>query len=449
MKKALLFAIFALSINAFAQNKRPSSNSLENIRGRMEDGGWITSKINSENNLGKAFKHKTLKQNSLIQIFDSIYIWRWDTLSNGWEIDKRFVNMVYDANNNLTSEMVQSWNDSAWVIFFQNIFTYDTSHNQTSCLAQGWNGSGWVNASQWFYTYDANNNRITYLYQYWLNSAWVTSSQHIYTYDVNNNQTSDLMQHWNGSAWENRYQFIYTYDANSNLTSNLMQGWNSSSWINSHQYLYTYNVNHEITTYLSQIWIGSAWVNDTQGTSFTYDASHNLRSYFLQSWNGSAWVNSFKYNANYDANNNLTNNLMQSWNVNAWVNFYQNIYIYDANNFIRSYSYKDWNSAGSMVTSGDSTYNHFHTVAGINDLIAQEGNITIYPNPSSGKFTITSNIIISAVEIYNLLGERIYSNLKFNKQTSNEIDLLDHCNGIYVIKIYSGTKTYNRKIVVQ
>ena len=50
----------------------------------------------------------------------------------------------------------------------------------------------------------------------------------------------------------------------------------------------------------------------------------------------------------------------------------------------------------------------------------QEGNITVYPNPSSGKFTISSNNIISSIEIYNLLGEQIYSDFTNNRQTSKE-----------------------------
>jgi hypothetical protein len=35
MKKAVLFAILALSINAFAQNNQPTSNSTAKIRGMM------------------------------------------------------------------------------------------------------------------------------------------------------------------------------------------------------------------------------------------------------------------------------------------------------------------------------------------------------------------------------------------------------------------------------
>jgi hypothetical protein len=81
--------------------------------------------------------------------------------------------------------------------------------------------------------------------------------------------------------------------------------------------------------------------------------------------------------------------------------------------------------------------------------VITNNSISIFPNPNSGKFKISINSTINAVEIYNLSGERIYSDFSFDKKTSNEIDLYDPSSGIYLIKIYSGTKIYNRKIVVQ
>jgi hypothetical protein len=73
MKKAGLFAVLALSINAFAQNYQPISNSTANIQGRMEFTGSKTSDIHSKMNLVQAFRNQTPDQSSLIQIFDSIY----------------------------------------------------------------------------------------------------------------------------------------------------------------------------------------------------------------------------------------------------------------------------------------------------------------------------------------------------------------------------------------
>jgi len=97
----------------------------------------------------------------------------------------------------------------------------------------------------------------------------------------------------------------------------------------------------------------------------------------------------------------------------------------------------------------DNTYNYFHTVLGINDLKMQDATIVVYPNPTSGMFTISSKSDINAVDIYNLLGEQVYHGGNFTGRTSAEIDLSSHSKGIYILDFHCGTKVYYRKIVVK
>jgi hypothetical protein len=73
MKKALLFAILALSVNAFAQSKQPILISLENDQGMTGNKEWKISNIYSEKNFEQAIKHQTPHERSVIQIYDSIY----------------------------------------------------------------------------------------------------------------------------------------------------------------------------------------------------------------------------------------------------------------------------------------------------------------------------------------------------------------------------------------
>ena len=107
----------------------------------MEEGGWKISGILNEKNLAQSIKHQKLSPLSLIQIYDSIYHWQWDTTSMDWVIASKTISIVYDVNHNLLSYIGQTLNGSAWVNSWQWIYTYDANNNLTSRLSQGWNGA--------------------------------------------------------------------------------------------------------------------------------------------------------------------------------------------------------------------------------------------------------------------------------------------------------------------
>lgn len=95
---------------------------------------------------------------------------------------------------------------------------------------------------------------------------------------------------------------------------------------------------------------------------------------------------------------------------------------------------------GSFIGEGVEEYN-------------DANGINIYPNPNTGEFNIIMNnkqgIINNEINIYNILGEKIYYNPKFKEQTSSQIDLSAFQKGIYFIKIHNKGATHSEKIVVQ
>ncbi|HAQ19859.1 MAG TPA: hypothetical protein DCR40_11585 [Prolixibacteraceae bacterium] len=82
--------------------------------------------------------------------------------------------------------------------------------------------------------------------------------------------------------------------------------------------------------------------------------------------------------------------------------------------------------------------------------IPEPVSIKLFPNPSNGRFTInTGNSKIDMIEIYNMLGEKVYDASDFKLLTSAEIDLSAHSKGIYFAKISEGDQLYTQKILIK
>ena len=122
---------------------------------------------------------------------------------------------------------------------------------------------------------------------------------------------------------------------------------------------------------------------------------------------------------------------------------------YDANNFAVNDMSKEWDLTASYVISGDSLNRHFHTLVGIADIASPDQSLSIYPNPCSGKFTISSTNPISSIEIYNLAGNCIYSSYNPGRQCSVTLNLSNSPKGVYIVKALIGGKVQGRKIILQ
>ncbi len=93
-------------------------------------------------------------------------------------------------------------------------------------------------------------------------------------------------------------------------------------------------------------------------------------------------------------------------------------------------------------------YNFLNCTTGMDEKKLQS-SITVYPNPTTGKFIVTSSNKINSIEIYNILGVQIYPLQSIKKQMSNEIDLSGFPKGMYFVKINDGKKVYISKIEIQ
>ena len=84
---------------------------------------------------------------------------------------------------------------------------------------------------------------------------------------------------------------------------------------------------------------------------------------------------------------------------------------------------------------------------GINEL-SSSTVVNLYPNPSSGTFTIKLSGIndeLYHADIYDLLGEDVYSTISHNPI---EINLSNCPNGIYLLRLSDENSTIVKKLVI-
>ena len=483
MKKLLLLAFIAFSLNAFAQSNSSANilqisktNTMEKSVTGMMQAEYQTPGMFMVSKPERAITQQLPEQPLVTQLIDSIYHWQWDTTIMGWNLKSKTIDMIYDNNNNLTgklnrnltgsewvddSKMVskfdlnnnwlntfwQKWDNSAWVNLVCDTMTYNARNKMTSDLLLNWNGNSWFIVLNSIFTYNASGNLISKLMQGWDGTNWFNYMFYTYTYDANNNQLSYLSQRWDDPNWSNSTQVFFSYDANYNLINTLVQSWDGSVWIDNNQRKYTYDFKNNKIKEVLQLVVNGV-LQDMYQYEFTYDANNMLTYRIDKSWDKTKWMNYKQYAYTYDSNKNQTSEFVQKWDGSNWLNFSQSLKVYDANNFTNNFSSKKWNSAGTKVLSGDSTCNYYNT--GFNGIPGlKDGNVSVYPNPSRGKITLSSNSAINAVEIFSLSGKRVYADYNLKPQTSNDIDLTGYAKGIYIMKVHNGAKVYISKVVVQ
>ena len=88
---------------------------------------------------------------------------------------------------------------------------------------------------------------------------------------------------------------------------------------------------------------------------------------------------------------------------------------------------------------------------GINENLSDESSITIWPNPASESFTISSSVLSANAQIraINNLGQEVFSNTITSDQKTVEVSIPDWPSGIYSIIIQNEDMHWSKKLIKQ
>jgi hypothetical protein len=320
--------------------------------------------------------------------------------STSWVYDMAYHNATYwvqtfDANNNITTNIAETWNGSTWVLNTKMIYNYNGSMQLTGVVTQMWDSTAWVGVSEHVYTYNTGGKMQTDVSETWILGAYVPVSEKVYSYDLTNtfiiNETD---QNLAGGSPVYTNQYVYAYDS---TTSQLRSATLS-------------------------IWNGSGWANSTRQTK-AYDTSANLITLLSQNYNAPLvrWDNANLtiYGHFTRRNSNMPQTqLDQVWSSagsGAWNNMKQSMYSYNAKNQMTSSMTESYNSSASRFEyqSGDPAANYYYqgySSVLVKNVTNTNGTANIYPVPAQGTLHIDlswDNAQPATIAIYDMQGRMV------------------------------------------
>ena len=359
MRKILLLAIVALSLNALAQTPQISkiklSKQIESFKQSI---------------LTLPVQRKTQKISPPKQLIDSTYSYSWDKNINNWsstiKTDRKFVflydtkgnkissvnkwsyyntvistlfigideiNYSYDANNNLISEIIKGYDQESTKMFniSERNWTYDLKNNLTFYSNQINSKYSEYNKSyenkQDLYTYNANSIETCHIHRDWI-TDWVNTSKDSTILNTDNRLIGKLSQKWDAAsmAWVNIKNESTTYSTNGNdsIAITLGQFWKGGVWLDSTKITANQIWNGKMIeqTQISQTLKNGIWINGSKTfivADFTDMTALKIMSISIQQWADSAWVDFIRYNNITFRDGEMFTYALEMWTGNAWM----------------------------------------------------------------------------------------------------------------------------------
>ncbi len=101
-------------------------------------------------------------------------------------------------------------------------------------------------------------------------------------------------------------------------------------------------------------------------------------------------------------------------------------------------------TTGTILISEGFISSSLSNTLGVNEVVINEKNILVYPNPTSDFIYLKTSLLIEKVELYDALGKSVLKTKNINKIPVNNLS-----KGVYLLKIYSENKSISKKIIIE
>jgi len=373
------------------------------------------------------------------KVADSSYNWYLDISLDKWQLYTKVIN-TYDSRENLTkTDLLILDSPGLWVNFYTIQYWYNESDSLTSALLT----MGGENYSMVEMVYDPMDRLVSQTLKEWDGMIWVTTTVQTYTYDNENK----LLTHTTTQmpADGTYYVYTYTYDDADYLVKMLIEYFVNFVNNSKAQHVYQNDTYGNRVSDVYQDWQQTSWMN-LMRTDYTYDGRLNQLTIEEYGWNSGSWSTLRKRNNTYDNQDNLVTYNAFTWNGFVWKETSIGRQTFDQDKFMISDISWHYDLEGGLMV-GDSNRYYRREPLGVKE-IAQSSPLHIYPNPGNGLFSLTGEMPLDAVEVFNLAGEQIRSITPTNRHNL-QIDLTDQAKGVYVVKTKSSDRVGVGKIVLK
>lgn len=265
-----------------------------------------------------------------------------------------------------------------------------------------------------------------------------------YQYDVFDSVSGSMTY---SGFWGNSNYEIYVLTINSDTTETHVDTYTFTTPTSSKNGVATISVSKTDDVSVGEIDWNITNNNTRQFYFFCEENTADGARYFIENYNMPE-DSGYMYNAYNWANGSYSQYFVFDWDADVNDYWASNMFAQDGQ-YVEGteyvYGVLPFNGNGEM---GAFTYAIFtFGVASLNDVVEFTNNLRVYPNPARETVSINSTVSMNKVELYNTLGQLVYSENVNSNSVNLPVSNLN--NGTYIVKAYADGVVVNTKVVVE